>query len=142
MLPVRGLLGTVTFFEFLFFSFLVFFINPHKRKVVITENYRRVRGTNGEEPDKEDAIEKRLEEGQEEWILYLINFYQDVMSVNQNVIWQRTVHMQAKNSDETVYMTLMTKLLNQISTQEVLVMEVLNAAIVDSACTKTIYGNE
>lgn len=49
-----------------------------------------------------------------------------------------------KHSAETIHMTLMTeaKLLGKISNQDVLVMDAWNAAIVDTACTKTISGNE
>ena len=49
-----------------------------------------------------------------------------------------------KHSEETVHMTLKTeaKLLDKMSNQDVLIVEAQNAAIVDTACTKTVCGNE
>ena len=48
------------------------------------------------------------------------------------------------NLEETVHMTLMTeaKQLDKISNQDVLVMEARDAAIVDTACSNIVCGNE
>ena len=77
------------------------------------------------------------------------------MYVNQHITGQRTDLMptkvfiieninKEKHSEKTVHMILMieAKLLDKISNLYVLVMEAWNAAIVDTACSKTVYGYE
>ena len=47
-----------------------------------------------------------------------------------------------KHSEKTVHMMTEAKQLDKISNQDVLVMEAQNAASIDTACTKTVCGNE
>ena len=49
-----------------------------------------------------------------------------------------------KHLEETVHKTLMIEAnqLDKISTQDFLVMDAQNAAIINTVCTKTVFGNE
>ena len=67
----------------------------------------------------------------------------DCPQANKSVNMTENINIK-KLSEEAVHMTLMSeaKQLDKISNQDVLLMEAQNAAIVDTACSKTVYGNE
>ena len=61
----------------------------------------------------------------------------------QNVNVLEDLKESSINEEENVNMTLMTKVIdNELTNQEILVIESQNAAIVDTACTKTVCGSE
>ena len=67
----------------------------------------------------------------------------DCLHANKSVNMTENIKIE-KCSEKTVHMTLMTeaKQLDKISNQDILVMEAQNAAIVDTAYTKIVGGNE
>ena len=67
----------------------------------------------------------------------------DCPHANKSVNMTENINIE-KHLEKTVHMTLMieAKQLDKISNQDALLMEAQNAAIVDTACTKIVGGNE